>query len=556
MNRPIKRLMTAASVIALMAVASCDTANDTMSDDNASPWVSAEAAKRANIYTDYTLTSDLSHLSDNQREMVAMLIDAAKIMDEIYWLQAYGDRSNLPDFGGDERAESFFMKNYGPWDRLDGDKPFLKGVGEKPLGANLYPADMTKQEFDAFDHPDKAGLYSVLRRDDNGGLIVVPYHQLYSEQLARAADILRRAAPLAKDPEFAAYLLMRADAITSDDYQASDFAWMDMKNNEIELVYGAIETYEDLLFGYRTAYEAYVLIKDPVWSKKLAKFAAFLPELQRGLPVPEAYKAETPGSDSDLGAYDAVYYGGHSNAGSKTIAINLPNDEEVQLVKGTRRLQLKNAMRAKFDKILAPISEELIVEEQRKHVTFNAFFSGVMFHEVAHGLGVKQTLDGKGTVRAALKENASSFEEGKADILGLYMIKSLYEKGEITEGSMMDYYVTFMAGIFRSSRFGASSAHGRANMVRFAYFQEMGAFSRDENGMYSINFDKFTEAMDGLTELLLTIQGDGNYEAAKALLAEKGVISETLAADLARLADANIPVDINFNQGKKALGLK
>jgi hypothetical protein len=554
MRNSFKTIFTAVSATALLALSGCDGVEKNQMDESA--WVSPQAEQRWNIYTDFDLTSDLSHLNEDQKAMVGLLIDASKIMDDLFWLQAYGARDNLPDFKGDERAKSFFMKNYGPWDRLNGDKPFLKNVSDKPLGAGFYPADMTKEEFQAFDHPDKDGLYSVIRRDDTGQLYVVAYHELYKTQLTNAAEILRKAALLAVDPEFSNYLLMRADAIITDNYQPSDFAWMDMKNNQVELIIGAIETYEDLLFGYRSGYEAYVLIKDPVWSEKLKRFAAFLPELQRGLPVDDAYKAEVPGSESDLGAYDAVYYAGHSNAGSKTIAVNLPNDEAVQLEKGTRRLQLKNAMRAKFDKILLPIAGELIAEEQVQHVTFNAFFSGVMFHEVAHGLGIKQTLDGTGTVRTALKEYASSFEEGKADILGIYMIQKLHEKGEITEGTMMDYYVTFMAGIFRSSRFGASSAHGRANMVRFNYFQEMGAFSRSEDGKYSINFDKFTAAIDGLGKLILTIQGDGDYERAAALLAEKGVVSQTMASDLAKLKEANIPVDINFNQGKALLGLE
>lgn len=560
MTFSLKTLLAASCATAVIAVAGCDNTpsenSDAKAESLASVWVSPEAEKRADIYTDYTLTSDLSHLSENQKVMIGLLIDASKIMDDLYWLQALGTKDKWADFQGNAKAQEFFMKNYGPWDRLDGDKAFLKGVGEKPLGANLYPADMSRQEFEKFDNADKVGLYSVLRRDDAGELIIVPYHELYAVELEKAAKILREASKFAEDAEFKNYLLMRADAITTDDYQASDFAWMDMKKNPIELVIGAIETYEDLLYGYRAAYEAYVLIKDPVWSKKLEKFAAFLPELQRGLPVDGAYKAETPGSDSDLNAYDVVYYAGHSNAGSKTIAINLPNDEEVQLAKGTRRLQLKNAMRAKFDNILLPIAGELIAEDQRQYVTFNAFFSGVMFHEVAHGLGIKETLTGQGPVRTVLKETASSFEEGKADILGLYMIKKLHEKGELGEGEMMDYYVTFMAGIFRSSRFGASSAHGRANMVRFNYFEEMGAFSQSEDGKYRINVDKFTAAMDGLSELLLTIQGDGDYEKAKQLLATKGVISEGLAKSLARLTEKNIPVDVHFIQGKEVLGLK
>ncbi|NNF52208.1 MAG: Zn-dependent hydrolase, partial [Gammaproteobacteria bacterium] len=273
-------------------------------------------------------------------------------------------------------------------------------------------------------------------------------------------------------------------------------------------------------------------------------------------PVPDEYKAESPGTDSDLNAYDAVYYAGDCNAGSKTIAINLPNDEEVQLRKGTRRLQLKNAMRAKFDKILVPIAEELLAEDQLKHVTFDAFFANTMFHEVAHGLGVKNTIDGKGTVRQALKDAYSAMEEGKADVLGLYMITSLRAKDEIPEGELLDNYVTFMASIFRSIRFGATSAHGRANMVRFNFFSEMGAFERDPvSGRYRVNAENLSAAMDALSNLILTLQGNGDYEGASKLLASSGVVGEQLQADLDRLDAAGIPVDIIFQQGPAVLGL-
>ncbi len=342
MNKILKTLLAAVSAGAIMMISGCDndagSGKDTVTPDDGI-WVSEAAKARADIYTDYVLTANLSHLSDNQRKMISLLIDAAVIMDDLYWQQAYGDREKLLSSITDDKALAFVMKNYGPWDRLDGDKPFLKGFGEKPAGANFYPADMTKQEFEAFDNKDKVGLYSVLRRDESGKLMVIPYHEIYKTQLAKAADLLREAAGFADNAEFKNYLVMRADAIVTDNYQPSDMAWMDMKSNPVEVVIGAIETYEDLLFGYRTSYEAYVLIKDPVWSERLARFTAVLPELQRGLPVDDAYKAEMPGTDSDLNAYEVIYYGGHSNAGSKTIAINLPNDEEVQLRKGTRRLQ-------------------------------------------------------------------------------------------------------------------------------------------------------------------------------------------------------------------------
>ena len=521
------------------------------------PSAVAEVAPRPGVYAEFSLTADLSYLSDQQREMIGLLIEASQIMDDLFWRQAYGDNYQdwLASIGVAEERQ-FAELNYGPWDRLDDDKSFMDGIGDKPLGANFYPTDMSKEEFEAADLPDKDGLYSLLRRDADGVLIVVPFHDAYSRELGEAAELLRRAAKLAEHEGFANYLRLRADTLVTDDYQTSDLVWMDVKTNPIDVVIGAIENYEDRLYNYKAAYEAYVLIKDRDWSDRLARFADFLPELQEGLPVADKYKRETPGTDSDLNAYDVVYYAGHSNAGSKTIAINLPNDEEIQLEKGTRRLQLKNSIQAKFEKILGPIADVLIDDSQRQHVKSESFFANTMFHEVAHGLGIKNTINGKGTVRDALLEVASSMEEGKADVLGLYMITSLHEAGELGEIDLRDNYVTFMASIFRSIRFGASSAHGKANMVRFNFFAEQGAFIRDpESGKYKVDYDKMQVAMAALSELLLTLQGNGDYEGATELTATKGVISEELQGDLDRLTNANIPVDIVFNMGVAELGL-
>ncbi len=518
----------------------------------------AEVAARPDIYAEFTLTADLSFLSDRQREMIGLLIEASQVMDDLFWRQAYGDgyQDWLVSIGVDEERR-FAELNYGPWDRLDDDKSFIDGVGDKPLGANFYPTDMSKEEFEAADLPGKDGLYSLLRRNADGALIVVPFHEAFSQELGKAAELLRQAADLAEHEGFANYLRLRADTLVTDDYQTSDLVWMDVKANPIDVVIGAIESYEDRLYGYKAAYESYVLIKDRDWSERLAKFADFLPELQKGLPVPDRFKQESPGTDSDLNAYDVVYYAGHSNAGSKTIAINLPNDEEVQLHKGTRRLQLKNSIQAKFEKILGPIADVLIDDSQRQHVNFEAFFANTMFHEVAHGLGIKNTINGKGTVRRALLDVASSMEEGKADVLGLYMIVALHEAGELGEIDLRDNYVTFMASVFRSIRFGASSAHGKANMVRFNFFAEHGAIIRDpESGKYRVDYDKMQVAMAALSELLLTLQGNGDYEGALELTATRGVISEELQFDLDRLTNANIPVDIVFNMGVAELGLE
>ena len=328
-----------------------------------------------------------------------------------------------------------------------------------------------------------------------------------------------------------------------------------MKSNGLDVVIGPIETYDDALFGYKAAHEGYVLIKDRGWSERLARYAKLLPALQRGLPVAEAYKREKPGTDSDLNAYDAVYYAGQANSGSKTIAINLPNDEQVQLRKGTRRLQLKNAMRAKFDRILMPIGEELIVDDQRDHIEFDAFFANVMFHEVAHGLGIKNTVAGKGTVRDALKEQAGALEEGKADILGLYMITRLQQQGELPDADLDDNYVTFLAGIFRSIRFGAASAHGRANTAELSFLREHGAFTRDSaSGRYRVDFPKMRVAVDSMAATILRYQGDGDYEGVRRFLTERGAIPAELQGDLDRLGSKGIPVDIVFEQGVDVLG--
>jgi len=552
--------IAAVVLLATTTLSACNNTSETRTDAKpkalSQPELLTGFKQRLDIYKEVTLTADLSHLSAKQKQMLALLIDASKIMDDLFWLQAFSqDKQSFLASISDENVRRFAEINYGPWDRLDGDKIFLTQAKTKAHGAEFYPSDMTKAEFEASEFTDKKGLYSVVRRDSDNKLMTVTYSEMYHDKITRAAAILDEAAKFAEDEEFANYLVMRAQALRTDEYQASDFAWMDMKNNPIDVVIGPIESYEDQLYGYRAAFESYVLIKDLAWSEKLAKYAQFLPELQKGLPVAKKYKAEVPGSDADLNAYDVIYYAGHSNAGSKTIAINLPNDEEVQLKKGTRRLQLKNAMRAKFDAIMLPIAETLIVPEQRNNVTFNGFFANTMFHEVAHGLGIKSTINGKGNVRQSLKEHASALEEGKADILGLYMIRQLLEQGAITEGKLEDYYTTFMAGIFRSIRFGASSAHGKANMVRFNYFQEKGAFSRNKKGLYSIDVAKMSAAIDSLSELILTLQGNGDYQGVDSLVKESGVIGETLAADLASLEANNIPVDIVFKQGKQVLGL-
>ncbi len=553
-NKVMKNLFLILVLSVLSFSCKDNKTSDNLSTDEKGESSQTMMQKNLSKYVNVKLTADLSVLTEKEREMLPILIQAADIMNGLFWYESYGDKAELLSSITDEDSKKFVKINYGPWDRLNGNASFIDGIDDKPKGANFYPQDMTKEEFEAAEIEDKSSIYNFVRRDENGKLYSIPYHKQFETELAKVSALLLEASKLAEDEGLKTYLELRAQALLDDNYQPSDLAWMDMKTNTLDIVIGPIETYEDQLFGNKAAHEGYVLIKDQEWSSKLARFASFLPELQKGIPVEEAYKTETPGTDSDLNAYDVVFYAGDCNSGSKTIAINLPNDEEVQLQKGTRRLQLKNAMRAKFDKILVPISEYLIDESQRKHITFDAFFANTMFHEVAHGLGIKNTINGKGTVRTALKEHASALEEGKADVLGLYMVQQLHEKGEI-EGDMKDYMTTFITSIFRSVRFGASSAHGKANMIRFNFFKEKGAFTRNEDGTYTVNYDEMIGAMSDLSNVILTLQGNGDYDGVAKLVSEQGVISEELQADLDRLSSANIPVDVVFEQGIEVLGL-
>ncbi len=555
----MKKSILIMSIIALFGFTACNNSQSPVdnkkAETNADSNYTLVKGTPIDVYAKVQLTADISHLSQSEKKVLALMFQAADIMEDIYWKEAYGDRDALLSRISDEKVKLFAKINYGPWDRLNNNKAFLNGFGPKPDGANFYPTDMTKKEFEALQDTSKKSLYTILRRDENGDLKVIWYHDAFKKDIDKAADLLKQASEVAENPELKTYLKLRAEALLTDNYQPSDMAWMDMKNSNIDFVVGPIENYEDHIFGYKAAHEAFVLIKDVKWSEKLKYYTQFLPQMQKELPVDAKYKQETPGSDVDLNAYDVVYYAGDCNAGSKTIAINLPNDEQVQLKKGSRKLQLKNAMRAKFDKILVPISNILIDADQRPHIQFDAFFANTMFHEVAHGMGIKNTITGNGTCRTALKEQFSALEEGKADILGLYLVTKLANMGELGDVDLEDNYVTFMASIFRSIRFGAASAHGKANLIRFNYFLERNAFTRLADGTYHINIKKMEEASTALTQDILKIQGDGDYEVAKAFVEKWAVVTPQLKADLQRLADASIPKDIYYEQGPKVLGL-
>lgn len=544
-----------AACIAVALFSSCHNGATTVSSNDNTDTAQSYVQKHLSGYASVKLTTTLDSLTEKEKQMIPLLIEAAKVMDTLYWDQTYGHRDSLLAAVSDEQTKKYIMVNSGPWDKLNNDTPFVAGIGPKPAGANLYPANISKDEIEKANLPGKQDQYSLVRRDSTGKLITVPYHIAYKEPLQRAAAYLSQAADLAEDAGLKKYLQLRSQALLSDNFTASDIAWLDMKDNALDIIIGPIENYEDGLYNARNSYEAFVLVKDKLWSARLAKYVAMLPELQQSLPVDAKYKAEKPGTSSQLNAYDVVYYAGQANSGGKTIAVNLPNDEELQKTKGTRRSQLKNAMKAKFDQIMEPIAKTLIDPSQLDKVNFDAFFADVMFHEVAHGLGIKSTVNGKGTVRSALQEQGSWLEECKADILGLWMVTKLVEKGELP-GPIENYYTTFMAGILRSVRFSAADAHGRANMLSFNFFEEKKAFEKTPEGYYKVNYPAFRNAMNELSSLILTLQGDGNKAGVEQLSKEKGIIKPDLQNDLNKLKQKGIPVDIIFEQGTGVLGLK
>ncbi|MCF0207612.1 MAG: Zn-dependent hydrolase [Bacteroidales bacterium] len=523
-----------------------------------------EVAEKSNIqalvdnYAEVDLTSELvANLSDNEKEMIKKLIQVSDIMEEVFWKEAIGEKSVFLAKIEDKAARRYAEINYGPWDRLDGNKAFIEGYGEKPKGACYYPADMTMAELEAMGEKTMNGWYSVIRRNDDGTLREVPYHEEFPE-LLKAADLLDEAAELAGDEGFKDYLHKRATAIRTDEYFESDCAWMDMKDNKVDFVVGPIESYEDELNGSRAAHSGQILLKNLEWSKKIEHYNSILQDLQSNLPVEPQYKSESATNSGDMNVYDVIYSAGDCNAASKNIAINLPNDPNVHATKGSRKLQLKNAMKLKFDQILVPIANLLIADDQIKNIDFeNAFFVNVMFHEVAHGLGVKFTInENKKSVRDALGDTYSTIEEAKADMLGLYLVTMLHDMGEIENQDLMNNYVTFLAGIFRSVRFGASEAHGKANMMEFAWLKENNAFTKDEQtGKYSVDLAKMQDAVKAFVTKVIVLQGDGNKTEIDNWIKEKSIVTDDLQKDLDKIRDAGIPKDIVYRQGADVLGI-
>jgi hypothetical protein len=510
--------------------------------------VKGDLPQRLGRYAPTELAADLSGVPEGELEVLKELIRAGVLMDEIFLRQVWVGNPELRNqlSGAPQVLQTYFKVNFGPWDRLDEMEPYL-GEMPHPEGAGYYPVDMTKEEFEEWleAHPEDRdafeSLHTVIRRTEDG-LTAVPYSEAYREWLEPAAEHLRRAAELTENESLRRFLETRADAFSSDDYYESDLAWMDL-DSPVEVTIGPYETYEDGLFGYKAAFEAFVTVNLPEEAATLERFKNLLPWLESNLPIPDEHKNER-GTESPIRVVDEVFVGGDSKAGVQTLAFNLPNDERVREEKGSKKVMLRNVLRAKYDQILVPIAERVLVPEDLDDISFDAFFAESLHHELSHGLGPGRiSVDGRETeVRLELKELYSTLEEAKADVMGVYNILALIEKGEIAAELGQSLVPTYVAGLFRSARFGLHEAHGRGVVSQFNYLLEKGALEIDEEGRFRAVSEKFPQSIEDLLHEMLMLQANGDYEGTREFLESYGRASEALVAAIDRLGE--VPVDI------------
>jgi hypothetical protein len=548
----MKRLL----IVLAGAAAACQTSTMNTTTTTSAPPAAAsmtiapDVAQRMAQLPRTVIDYDRSLLNDNERQVVAKLIDASKQIDEIYWRQVSEEnpamRAQLAKQGG--AAYDYFVANKGPWDRLKGDEPFI-GTAKKPEGAAFYPADITKEEFERYvtAHPaqkdELQGLFTVVRRDGTN-LVGIPYPAFYKDFLDPAAAKLREAAAITNDPALKRFLTLRADAFASNDYRESDMAWMDLAGN-IEVVIGPYEVYEDNLFNYKASFESFVTVVDKPESAKLAAYAHALPDMERNLPEPEQYKNPNRGSESPIKVVQELYTAGDARRGVQTAAFNLPNDEFVREKKGSKKVLLKNVMDAKFRQSGQPIAMRVLDPSLTSLVSFDAFFNHVLFHELSHGLGpgfLTQANGERVEVRIPLKELYSTIEECKADVLGVWNLIYAQQHGLVTAFDEKQLFATYAGLMFRSTRFGVGEAHGRGTAIQWNWLRERGAVTPVAGGKYTVDFAKARDAVRDLATELLTIEATGDYSRAHALLDKYGKETPEMVAVNATLKD--IPVDI------------
>jgi Peptidase family M49 len=564
MKFSIKAFLLATAIAVVLAACATPREAPKVSESKA-PDDSLAAKIRRFAPTD--LSADTSVLSENDRKALDKLIEAAKLLDPLFLRQVWsGNEAVLKKLEADSSPEGrerlhYFMLNKGPWSRNEKNEPFIAGVPhEKPKQAGFYPDDMTRDEFNAWvsglseqDKKRATGFFTVIRRGPDGKLKIVPYHEEYREFLEPAAKLLKEAAELTTNASLKTFLTKRAEAFMSDDYYASDLAWMDL-DAPIDVTIGPYETYEDELFGYKAAFEAFITLRDEAESAKLIKFSGYLQELENNLPIDPRYRNPKLGAASPIRVVDNVFCSGDGNRGVQTAAYNLPNDEQVVKEKGSKRVMLKNVQEAKFKQVLVPISKVVLDPSQQSQIGFDAFFTHILAHELMHGLGPHNIkVGGRDTnVRKELKELYSTIEEAKADITGLWALQYLIDNGSLDRALGRDLYTTYLASSFRSVRFGLEEAHGKGQAIQFNYLLDEGGIKVDDAaGTFSIDTAKIKDAVRKLAGEILTIEAEGSYEKAKAMLDKYGLIRPVMQKALDKLG--NVPVDIepNFVLAKK-----
>ncbi len=490
---------------------------------------------------------DLRGITDNGKEVLNLYRFAADEVDAIYWEQYFGDKQTLLDGIKDPVQKTFAEINYGPWDRTSG-KSFVEGYSDRLPGAGFYPADMTKEEFNAWDNPDKNSPYTLIRRAADGSLETVWYHDAYKDHIDKIGNYLKAAADITIKPSVAAYLLSKAEALRTDNYYESSLAWLDMEDSKMDLVIGPNEVTDDQLMGIKRSYEAYVLLKNETHTKELMQYVSRIGEFQEDLPGDPAYKTFQPGAGSNIFSCDALYYAGKANAGVKVIALNLPFDSDVQRDRGTRTILLENIIHIKYNHIVGPTGRILLKPDDAEHLSADAFFWNIVFREVAHGLGVKETVNGKGSVEEALGSAALTLEEVKANAAGVLMVCNLQKHFDIHHlFTKEDALATFFASLVRSERFGEGTALGRANIIIYNYLKEAGAFKRNASGQYDLDYKNMEAALSGLTALVLKTQATGDETFARQFEAQYSKLNSDYDADRLNLGLEKIPADIRFN---------
>ena len=499
-----------------------------------------------NNYATVTIPApDLTGITDNGKEVLRLYRLAADEVDKIYWEQFYGDGESFLASLSDPSEKLFAEINYGPWNLIDG-KPFLPGYGDMPLAARFYPEDMSAEEYDAFDDPDKQSPYTLIVRDGDA-LKTVWYHDAYSKYIDKIEEYLHRAADVTIKESVRNYLLKMIEGLKTDDYYESDKAWLEMNDSKMDLVIGPIETVDDALYGTKASYGAYVLLKNLQRTEELNALSARMPELQRMLPGDPANRDFVPGSESDIFSCNVLYCSGYTNAGYKVIGINFPYDAKVQQELGTRTIIFENIIREKFNRTVFPVSKLLLEDAYQPHVDASAFYWIIVFREIAKGLGVKETINGKGTVVEALGNEALALEKAKSNVLGTWLCAHEAEAYHISAiFRKEDVLATFVANTIRSTRFGAAGPTGIANILIYNYLLENKAIVWNPSGRYSIDYDKTWSALEALGAEILRIQAHGDIEAAHACIAKYGVAGLESQSDKRVLEKAGIPVDIRF----------